>query len=331
MKVLVTGATGFIGSALCRSLCESGYQVTAFHRPTSVIRQIEDLPLRHIIGDLCDEYSVESAFAEKPEIVFHLGAQTASGKIRKRILDVNIGGTRRILQSALRNHVDRVIFLSSSFAMGIPEENHANQTKPALISEAHTWNFSPEKWPYAWSKYLAEKEVQLASAYGMDTVILNPCIVIGPGDHYRKTNSFIVKLKEHPPIINVDGGINLIHVQDVVEGLIHSVIHGARGERYILSGTNVSFQKLFLLMSEIQNFTSPKLALSNHFSRLLFQFKNGVKNPSNVGNLENDLFHFAGYYFFYESRKARIQLRLSPPRNLTESLKESWNWFKGIQ
>lgn len=331
MKALVTGATGFIGSALCRRLCENGYQVTAFHRPTSVVRQIEDLPLRHVIGDLCDDASVENAFADKPEIVFHLGAQTASGKIRKRILDVNVGGTRRVLQSALRNQVDRVIFLSSSFAMGIPEKYHTRQAKPALISEDHTWNFSAAKWPYAWSKYLAEKEIQLASAYGMDTVILSPCIVIGPGDHYRKTNSFIIQFHEHPPLFNIDGGINVIDVQDVVDGLVRSVTYGERGERYILSGTNVSFQKLFLLMSDVLHFTFPKLALSNRFSRFLFQFKNGDKNPSNVGNMENDLFHYAGYYFFYESRKARIQLRLSPPKNLTESITESWNWFKGMR
>lgn len=329
MKVLVTGSTGFIGSVLCRSLCEKGDQVVAFHRPSSVIKMIEDLPVKHVIGDLCDENSVEHAFSGKPEVVFHLGAQMAAGRTRNRLMDVNVGGTRRVFQAAIRNSVSRVILVSSAFTLGIPEISQVEHSGPGLISESHNWNFSADKWPFAWSKYLAEREVQLASAQGLDVVILNPSIVIGPGDHYRRTNSFLVQMKKNPPVFLVDGGINLVHVQNVVNGLIQAVDFGEKGERYILGGTNISFHDLFSLMSEIAGFSAPRLALSNKLSQEVFKFKNGQKNPMNIGSMETDLYQFAGYFFYYDTRKARLDLHLPPPKKIDDSLKESWAWFEG--
>jgi dihydroflavonol-4-reductase len=329
MKVLVTGSTGFIGSALCRSLCEKGDQITVFHRPSSVIKMIEDLPVKHVTGDLCDERSVESAFIEKPEIVFHLGAQMAAGRTRNHLMDVNVGGTRRVFQAAIRNGAARVILMSSAFTLGIPEISRMQYPGKNLISESHTWNYSADRWPYAWSKFLAEKEVQLASAHGLDVVILNPSIVIGPGDHYRRTNSFLVQMKKKPPVFLVDGGINLVHIQDVVNGLIQAVDFGERGERYILGGTNISFHELFRLMAEIAGFPAPKLALSNKLSREVFKFKNGQKNPTNIGSMETDLLQFAGYFFYYDTRKARLNLHLPQPQKIDDSLKESWAWFEG--
>ena len=94
--ILVTGATGFIGSALCQSLCDLGHDVIAFHRYNSDIGLIEKLPLHRVIGDLTDDNSIENAFSYRPEIVFHLAAQHVSGRSSARLMDVNVGGTRRI-------------------------------------------------------------------------------------------------------------------------------------------------------------------------------------------------------------------------------------------
>ncbi len=328
MKVLVTGATGFIGSALCRALCAQDIEVIAFRRPLSILKEIENLPVSHRIGDLCDAASIEDAFAEKPELVFHLGAQMAAGRNKSRMMDINIAGTRRVFQAAIRNDVRRVILVSTAFTLGVPEGS-PGASASGLMTEEHVWNFSADRWPYAWSKYLAEREVQLASAHGLDAVILNPTFVIGPGDHYRRTNSFLVRMKKKPPFFLVDGGVNLVHVQDVVNGMIQAAELGKSGERYILGGRNISFDDLYTMMSEIAGFRVPKLVLSNRLSKGIFNFLNSKSNPANIGSMEANLFQFAGHFFYYDIRKARLALRLPPARDLRVSLEETWNWFKG--
>ncbi len=327
MKVLVTGATGFIGSALCRTLCEEGYDVIAFHRPSSILSGIENLPLQRRMGDLSDPDSIAQAFTEKPELVFHLGAQMAAGRNKNRMLDVNVAGTRRVFQAAIRHNVRRVILTSTAFTLGVPE-SVPGVDLPLLMTEEHVWNFSPDRWPYAWSKYLAEREVQLASTQGLDAVILNPSLVIGPGDLYRRTNSFLLRMRTPKPFL-VQGGVNLVHVQDVVRGMIRAAEYGGSGERYLLSGTNISIPDLYALVGKIAGFSVPKLVLSHKLSKGIFDFLNSRRNPAHIGSMESNLFQFAGHYFYYDSKKTRLSLRLPPFRDLQTSLEESWNWFQG--
>ena len=141
MRILVTGATGFIGSALCNALCGDGHAVAAFHRPTSYTGNISDLSLVRLTGDLTDADSVEQAVsAFHPEVIFHLGAQMTAAPTVNRIMQVNVMGTRAVLLAALKNKVSRVVLMSSACTMGMPELYRRPGHQPGIMNEARVPN-----------------------------------------------------------------------------------------------------------------------------------------------------------------------------------------------
>ncbi len=326
--VLVTGATGFVGSALCRKLCDLDYDVIAFHRYSSTIDQIEKLPLRRMIGDLLEDGALENVFSQKPDIVIHLAAQHVSGRNASRLLDVNVGGTRRILQASFNSSVKRVIFMSSALTMGTAEPAADFKSEPMPVTESHQWNNQLASWPFARSKHLAEQEIQWASAYGLDVVTLNPMTITGAGDHYRKLTSLIARYQRTPPAYSIAGGINLIDVQDVVQGIVNAIQYGEKGKRYLLGGTNLSYSELFRILSEMTGAELPGMQLPSGLSNRLFDFK--IKNLDffSTGSDGTDLLQLAGKYLYFDGRNSRLALRLSPPRDIRQSIKETLEWFE---
>lgn len=326
MKVLVTGATGFIGSALCRRLCEDGHTVEILRRQSSSMAMLNGLPVRSIIGDLGDESSIEAAVSQRPEVIFHIGALMVCGRNVSRLLGVNVTGTRNLLNAAIKYGVSRVIFMSTALTMGIPENSDYRGAVPVPINENHCWNGDPEIWPCTWTKVLAEREVQLACAEGLDAAIVNPCFVIGAGDHYRRKSSWFVQMKRKPPRFSINGGINVIPVKDVVQGLLNANQYGKRGERYVLSGKNIPFRELINLYAEIAGFPKPSLMMPDFLIR---------KSISMIGRStfvseeqRNSIYYFAGRFFYYDPRKARLDLHLPPSGDLRIALTEMSNWFK---
>ena len=117
--------------------------------------------------------------------------------------------------------------------------------KPDSISETHTWNFDPQRWQYGFAKYLAELEVQRAVTLGLDAVIVNPSSVFGPGDILRSQSSVIHMVAERGLRLSAPGGMNVVHIADVVRGHLAALEHGRRGERYILGGENIPHERFF--------------------------------------------------------------------------------------
>src|SRR5271169_5018758 len=167
MHILVTGSTGFIGASLCRTLVGKGHQVRAFHRSTSTLRLLDDLPVEHALGDLTQPDTLAPAM-EGIEVVFHVAALLGSGQDEEgRMYTVTVEGTRSVLKTARQAGVRRVIHTSSAAALGIPElisPAAGSIGKAVFMNESHTWNLRPDFWPYGYSKYLAELEVQKALA-----------------------------------------------------------------------------------------------------------------------------------------------------------------------
>ena len=328
MRVLITGATGFIGSALCKALCGDGHQVAAFHRPTSTISSISALSLTRLIGDLTDGDSVEQAVAAfRPEVIFHLGAQMSAAPTVNRIMQVNVMGTRSVLLAALRHGVSRVILMSSATTLGMPETTRRGSQAAGLLNEARVQGSDAQLWPFARSKYLAEMEAQSAATGGMDIVIVNPFMVIGPGDWYRRKSSLLIQAKADPPLLMIQGGINVISVGDTVTGLIHACRYGKSGERYLLCGENVTYPHFFELCGKAAGFDAPRLLYENEtISRLMVKF--GMERNLRIECLEGSLFQYANRYFYYNPKKSRVGLHLPPPENLETTIRETYHWFE---
>lgn len=326
MKILVTGATGFIGARLCRELVREGHDVIAMHRLQSSLAQIRDLPLQKVVGDVTDENALARVFDERPEVVFHLAARHVQGTNNDKLIEINAGGTRRVIQESFRVGVSRIVLMSSALTIGCTDTFSEETDTAAAIDENHNWSNPPAHWQFAWSKLYAEREAQWASLYGMDIVTCNPFWVIGPDDPYRLWSNLVSQFIQQPPRTLIHGGVNLVSVDDVVRGLIHALHHGERGKRYLLSGENLSFSRLFGMLSEITGNSVPELSLPGSLSNSLVNLRLRFRNLFPDADLFEAPIFFAGRYFYYNDSETRLALHLPPPSDVKESLKKTYEW-----
>ncbi len=320
MKILVTGSTGFIGSQLCRALVAEGHEVRAFHRPSSPLSLLEDLQVEHALGDLTQPESVENAMREI-EAVFHVAAWMGGGQVGKQYA-VTVEGTRAVMQAARSAGVRRLVHTSSVAALGVPANN-----KPSLLNEYHSWNFRPDHYPYGYAKYLAELEVQKAVAQGLDAVIVNPSVVYGAGDRYRDATSILSRLAARKLNVAVEGGINVVHIADVVEGHLAALRIGRRGERYILAGENLSFLAMLQMAAEVVGVPGPTNVLPAGLLRAAAGPVNSLRNYLDIP-VEPTLLRLAGRFFFYDRGKAAQELGLGEARPARQAMEEAWAWIQ---
>lgn len=319
MTVLVTGASGFIGSNLTRALLDAGQQVRAFHRASSNLRALEGLPVEHVTGDLTQPDSLLPA-VEGCEVVFHCAAWMGSHDQPGRQYAVTVEGTRALFSAARKAGVRRVVHTSSAAALGVPES-----TMP--INENHTWNYRPDYYPYGYAKYLAELEAQKAVAQGLDIVIVNPTLVFGPNDVYRQTNSLIQQVARQRVSVAVEGGINIVHVQDVVEGHLAALEHGGRGERYLLGGENLTYLQLINAIAEVTGAPAPNLVLPGWLLRPLAGPLRHMQRFFYLP-ISTELLRMAGKCFFYDHAKAEQELRWQPRFTARQALEDAYRWFQ---
>ncbi|HNT53651.1 MAG TPA: NAD-dependent epimerase/dehydratase family protein [Anaerolineaceae bacterium] len=325
MNILVTGSTGFIGAALCRALVEQGHQVRAFHRASSNLRLLDELPVEHAIGDLTRPETLAPALVGM-EAVFHTAAMLG-GKHDEpgRMYTVTVEGTRALLNEARRAGVRRVVHTSSVAALGVPPLP-ARNTPPLLMDETHTWNLRPDYWPYGYAKYLAELEVQRAVAEGLDVVMVNPAVVIGAGDIYRKSSSLVVRVAQRRLPMLTEGGINIVHIDDVVAGHLAALQRGQSGQRYILGGHNLSHQTYLQQIAAVVGAPAPTLMMP---AALLRRMVLPIRLISSFIDLpfSPSTFRQAGYYFYVDMRKSRTGLGLPQPRPVFEAVRSAYDWF----
>lgn len=319
MKVLVTGSTGFIGSNLCRALVEIGHEVRAFHRPTSSLRGLEGLPVEHVSGDLTQYETLEPAMAGV-EAVFHVAAFMGGGKAGKAYA-VTVEGTRAVARAALAARVQRLVHTSSVAALGVPESHSIS-----LLNENHTWNYPPERYPYGYAKYLAELEIQKAITSGLDAVIVNPALVIGPGDQYRQSSSPVVQVARRKLSVAVEGGINVVHLSDVINGHLAALSFGRTGHRYILGGENLTYLNLVQTAARAAGVPIPSTVLPAGVMRALSGPLSLLERFLNLP-LPSELFNLAGYHFYYNLSKASQELNLPAPRPAEEAIHDALHWF----
>ncbi len=329
MYLLVTGSTGFIGSQLCRALVRQGHRVRAFHRPSSSLRMIEDLELEHAIGDLTQPETLVEAMQGGVEAVFHAAAFMGEARDPGRRYAVTVEGTRAVLQAAQQAGVHRVVHTSSVAALGVPESGPALKKgqAPAAIDESHTWNYAPGRWRYGYAKYLAEMEVQKAVAQGLDVVIVNPTVVIGAGDVYRTSRSLVVQVAQGHVPVAAPGGLNVVHVADVIAGHLAALERGRSGERYILGGQNLSVPALLRVIANVVGAHPPRGVLPVGVARTL-GWATRVAGSFLELPVGGETLGMAGRYFYYDTSKARRELGLGEPHSVRQAVEDAWAWFR---
>ena len=253
---LVTGATGFVGSAVVRQLIQSGHRVRVLVRPTSDLRNIENIPLDIVTGDLTDRVSLQKAL-DGCVFLFHVAADYRLWVPEpEEMYKNNVIGTLKIMQEAMKAGIRRIIYTSSVATLKL----NGNGT-PAY--ENNTASLEDMIGHYKRSKFLAEKEVlrQIATR-GLPAVVVNPSTPVGPGDvKPTPTGRFIVDAAAGRMPAYVNTGLNVVHVDDVAKGHLLALRHGRIGERYILGGHNMTLKEILIEIASIAGRTPPRIRI----------------------------------------------------------------------
>jgi dihydroflavonol-4-reductase len=235
---LVTGATGFIGSNLCRQLVTDGHRVRILRRPNADLRALAGIQVEHAPGDILDRQSLQEA-AEGCHTVFHAAAVVSfQKKLQTLQFDVNVGGTRNIVDACLSAGVWRLVHVSSIAAIG-----HTDDGTPASEDVPYNWGTLSS---YRYTKHLAEQEVLAGVDRGLAAVIVNPSVVIGEGDMHFHGGEILRSVKKGRALLYPDGGMTVGYVGDVVQGMISAAMAGRTGERYILGGESLTYKEVFV-------------------------------------------------------------------------------------
>lgn len=255
MRALLTGATGFVGAAVARVLLREGWQVRALVRPSADRRNLANLALESVPGELADAGSLERA-AQGCEALFHVAADYRLGaRNPEELYRTNVEGTRNVLNAARAAKVGRVVYTSSVATIGLPQDGSpGDETTPVALTDmiGH----------YKRSKFLAEQLAREAARAGAPVVIVNPSTPIGPGDVKPTPTGQMVRdaaLGRMPAY--VDTGLNIVHVDDVAAGHLLAWQHGRLGECYILGGENLSLREILTEIAVIVGRRPPRVRL----------------------------------------------------------------------
>ncbi len=251
MRVLVTGATGFVGGNLARELRRRGYDVSALVRPGSNTLTIDGTGVDRVPGDILDRESVDRAL-RGCEVVFHCAAAytfwTPDPDLMYR---TNVGGTANVLEAARQAGVSKVVYTSTVSTVGLAAGGLGTEETP--MDPSHLVGH------YKRSKYRAECLALTMASEGLPVVVVNPTTPVGPWDiKPTPTGRMVLDFMRGRIPAYLDTGMNLVDVEDVAAGHILAMERGRPGQRYLLGNRNVTLKGVFAMLQEATGRRAPR-------------------------------------------------------------------------
>jgi len=255
MRALVTGATGFVGSAVARALSRAGWQVRVLARAGSDRRNLQQLTVEIASGDLLDRASLREALQDC-DALFHVAADYRLGTAHaQQLYRTNVEGTRNALDAAAKLRVGRIVYTSSVATIGLPVDRTPGDEDTAVALADMIGH-------YKRSKFLAEQLVRDRARAGAPVVIVNPSTPVGPGDlKPTPTGRLVLDAATGRMPAYVDTGLNIVHVDDVAAGHLRALERGRAGERYILGGENMTLREILLDICRLAGRKAPSVRL----------------------------------------------------------------------
>lgn len=323
MTTLVTGATGFVGAAVVRALVAAGEDVRVLARASSDLRNLEGLPVHRVDGDLRDKASLLRALTGCRRL-YHVAAHYALWAQDPTIFyDINVTGTRNLLEAAGTVGLERTVYTSTIGAIGLPADGGVGtETTPVSLDQMAG--------DYKRSKFLAEQEVHRLAQAGLPVVIVNPSAPVGAGDiKPTPTGQMIVDFMKGRMPAYIDTGMNLIDVDDVATGHLLAMTRGRQGERYILGNHNLMLRDIFERLSRLTGVPAPTIKLPR-LAILPLAYANKwiadylTHQPPRIP-LEG--VKMAKYRMHYDCTKAVRELGLPQPP-VERALEKAVRWFR---
>ena len=324
MAVLVTGATGFLGSAVARQLLEAGERVRVLARPNSDLSNITGLDVDIHRGDLRNPATLAEA-CRGCDSLYHVAADYRLWvRDPAELYHSNVDGTRAIMQAALAAGMTRIVYTSSVATLGIMTDGSpGNEDTPVALSHmiGH----------YKRSKFLAERVVdELVREQGLPAVIVNPSTPIGPRDIKPTPTGRIVRdaaLGRIPAY--VDTGLNIAHVDDIARGHLLAHAKGQIGRRYILGGDDLALRDILGAIAQLCGRRPPRVRLPRRavypvawLSELGARVTRGPEPQVTVDGLR-----MAAKKMYFDSNRARVELGYSS-RPAHEAIADALLWFR---
>jgi dihydroflavonol-4-reductase len=319
---LVTGATGFVGSAVARALVRAGHPVRVLARPTSDRRNLAGLAVEVAEGSL-DEPQTLAAAVKGCRYLFHVAADYRLWVPEPAAMfRVNVAGTRALLLAAAEAGVERIVYTSSVAVLGIV---------PGGIADEETASRAEDMiGPYKRSKFDAEQTVnELVVRRGLPAVIVNPSTPIGPGDiKPTPTGRLIVQAARGRMPGYVDTGLNVAHVEDVAIGHLLAARLGTVGRRYILGGENLALAEILGEVARVTGRRPPALKIPRH---AVLPIAAGAEALARLTGREPfvtmDGIKMSRKKMFFSSARAVRELEYAP-RPARQAIADAVAWFR---
>ena len=323
MRTLITGASGFVGSAVLRLLIEEGHDVCALIRPNSNRLNLTGLNIELVEGDLTDINSLHKAVKNQDNL-FHVAADYRFWvPDPKSIYQVNVDGTRNLTRCAVEAGIKRIVYTSSVATLGFNVDGTpANEDTPVTLNEVVGH--------YKRSKFLAEQAVnELTKTIDAPVIIVNPSAPVGPRDiKPTPTGRILVDMLNNRMPAYVDTGLNIVHVDDVAKGHLLAFKQGQIGERYILGGENMTLIAILTKIAQLSEGHPPQIRIPHNVLLPVAWFAECWSRISGKKPIVSvDEVKMSRKYMYFSSNKAKEKLSYTP-RSAEEGIAEAISWFK---
>jgi len=317
--VLVTGASGLVGSFIARALVNNGFSVKALRRETSDISALDDLQdkIQWISSDILDVITLKEIVSSVDYVIHSAGMVSYHQEDKELLYQINVEGTRNLINACLDGKVKKFILISSIATFA----NHNLNGKPKQVNENSPQKLDNLKTNYAKAKFFAEMEAWRGKTEGLFTMVVNPSVVLGPGNwHESSTRLFRYVYDENKFFI--DTKVNYIDVRDLAYIVVNLLQRGNNGDQYIASAGSISYKELFEKMASCFDKKPPSIKTGNFMLRLgywLSQLKSLI--TFRRASITKEIISSGNSRVFYSNDKIKQDLLLE-----FRSIDDTINW-----